>query len=109
MQLISLISKSKFCRYIYNLFPGNSGQLLGHFWLVFHNFVKIKFIFRVIFTILDIFEIRDFGIVPNLRGFSSEDLDEMLNQAGESATNLEGKKGKWSRKGFSGLSGTGMV
>jgi len=60
----------------------------------------------VIFTILDIFEIRDFGILPDLRGFSSEDLDEMLNQAGESATNLAGKKGKWSRSGLSGLSGT---
>ena len=47
--------------------------------------------------ILDIFEIRDFGILPDLRGFSSEDLDEMLNQAGESATNLADKKGKWSR------------
>ena len=70
---------------------------------------ETKFIFRVIFTILDIFEIRDFGILPDLRGFSSEDLDEMLNQAGESATNLAGKKGKWSRSGFNGQFGPSKV
>ena len=49
-------------------------------------------------TILDIFEIRDQGVILTGRGFSSDALDEMLNQSGESAMNLAGSK----RIGFCG-------
>ena len=56
-------------------------------------------------TILDIFEIRDQGVILTGRGFSSDALDEMLNQSGESAMNLAGAK----RIGFYGKSRTDLV
>ena len=43
-------------------------------------------------TILDLFEIKDQGVILNGRGFSSDALDEMLNQSGESAMNLANSK-----------------
>ena len=47
-------------------------------------------------TILDVCEIRDQGVILKGRGFSSDALDEMLNQSRESAMNLAGSK----RSGF---------